>query len=338
MFVDASRLYCPTCARRLSDDAARLRQQLQLFAVVDPTVCSNCKLDNNSTEFPRTGGRPFCPACRDSLYDRPFPRWLRLSLLGLLALLAFALVHGRKYFRAGRSLYRGEKLLARHQAAAAVPLLESVVRIAPDCEKCILLLAKADFLSGNPQSAFDALKHNDGKFEDNALLAEMQTIAQRVSSAFQDVQEATTLAQANNSSEAAAKVRLAQKLYPEFPAWPGIIDEIDAGVAYERKNYDAFLSLSEKIQQANLSSSRDTAQVASALACKYAATNDPSYRVRAEAELAKARSLAVSPEDKKELEEYEPRILHRLNSRTVISKAEYDRRFRPNLSKQEPAQ
>src|ERR1700742_933484 len=97
MFVEGSRAYCPTCAHRLSEDAARNKQQIQLLAVLDPTVCYKCKADNNSTELPRMGGRPFCPTCRETLYHREFPRWLTLFLAAMFVLLAFALVHGEKY-------------------------------------------------------------------------------------------------------------------------------------------------------------------------------------------------------------------------------------------------
>jgi hypothetical protein len=57
------------------------------------------------------GGRPFCPACSQVITDWPYPKWLKLSLAALLVLLADALVSGRKYFHAGRTMYIGERLI-----------------------------------------------------------------------------------------------------------------------------------------------------------------------------------------------------------------------------------
>ena len=53
------------------------------------------------------------------------------------------------------------------------------------------------------------------------------------------------------------------------------------------------------------------------------------FRSQSEGMLDKARQLAQSDADAlKSLEEYSPRIQYRLDSRKIISKQEYDRRFR----------
>jgi hypothetical protein len=70
------------------------------------------------------------------------------------------------------------------------------------------------------------------------------------------------------------------------------------------------------------------AEVSSALAAKWAATGDAAYRSQAEEMLGKAQSLAVSDTDKTEYREYSERIRYRIESREIIDKPEYDRRFR----------
>ena len=70
------------------------------------------------------------------------------------------------------------------------------------------------------------------------------------------------------------------------------------------------------------------AELASALACKYAVTADVSFRDRAVQALEESRSLSKTPEEQKAFKEYSERINHRLTTREIIDKREYDRRFR----------
>ena len=67
----------------------------------------------------------------------------------------------------------------------------------------------------------------------------------------------------------------------------------------------------------------------SALACKYAVTGDANLRKQSEDMLKESQERAKStPEGVKWFEEYAERIHHRLQSREIIDKTEYDRRFR----------
>ena len=66
--------------------------------------------------------------------------------------------------------------------------------------------------------------------------------------------------------------------------------------------------------------------VASAIACKYAVSGDEKLKAEATDLLAKARAL---PHEEASFKEYEERILHRLNTREVIDRKEYNRRYRP---------
>jgi hypothetical protein len=54
--------------------------------------------------------------------------------------------------------------------------------------------------------------------------------------------------------------------------------EAEIGVAFEKKDYDRFVALAEQLQARNPANPIAAAQVASALACKYAVTGDENYR------------------------------------------------------------
>ena len=99
-----------------------------------------------------------------------------------------------------------------------------------------------------------------------------------------------------------------------------VVDHYDASVTFAKKDYDGFLAISEKswqIQQNAITA----AGVASALACKYAATGDISFRRRSEDIVAKARELAAKddPETLKQLADFDERNRYRLESRNIIT-------------------
>ena len=339
MFHDGQQAYCAACAHRLSAAAAENKQNLQLGQVLDPTICYKCKADNGSTDFSLVGGVPYCATCREALYNRAFPKWLTLTLAGMLLLLVYSYGHGARYFRAGRALYKGEKLIAQRKFAEAAPVLDAALQVAPDCEKCILLFAKAKILSGHPAPAFDRIRrHKNGNFGTNELASEVRNLVKRVKRASDKAQEVNKLVEQNRYAEAGKLAREAQQIYPEDPSWQRAILSLEIGDAFERKDYDTFLALAQKVFELEPGSSLAAAQVASALACKFAVTNDPAWRARAEEALEKARQLSVTPEGKNSFEEYQERILHRLNSRQIITKAEYDRRFRPQQAQEKPKQ
>lgn len=327
------RLLCEPCAN--SELQGAPKGSFRVARYVDPTVCSTCHTDYGSSELPLTGGLPFCPTCREALYNRTLPKWLNLSMAGLLALLALALFHGGKFFRAEKSLIRAERFVDRHQYAAALPLLKDVVANAPVCEKCILLLAKAELLTGDAESAFKVIgAHNGGVFQPSPLTNEMQGIATHVGEAFKKYQEGADLERKGQWEEAARKLREAANDYPEQPDLAYAAESSEETVAFEAKDYERFLALAEEHWSHGPQTSLRAGAVASALACRYVVTGDADMKSGSEEMLEKARALAkLSPNETKAFTEFEERILYRLKAREIIDTDEYNRRFRPQLAK-----
>ena len=116
--------------------------------------------------------------------------------------------------------------------------------------------------------------------------------------------------------------------YPELPSLAFAAEVYDAGAAFARKDYDTFVAIGKK-QWAEHPAPGTAASLASALACKYAVTGDGAYRQQSEEMLAKAQQMAQgNAEDRKGLDEYFPRIRYRLDHREIITRTEYDRRFK----------
>jgi hypothetical protein len=112
------------------------------------------------------------------------------------------------------------------------------------------------------------------------------------------------------------------------------IDELimnaKVGVAFDRGDYDQFLQLALEMEAKQKDNPVYAGQLASAYACKYAETKDGQYKTKSLAALDRSRTLLSSkPEYQAYYAEYEQRILHRLYTRDIISRSEFQKRY-PN--------
>jgi hypothetical protein len=229
-------------------------------------------------------------------------------------------------------MYVGERLVAKRQYAQALPHLQETLRIAPNSDKAVLLTAKAALLSGDVDSADKALQaHSGGHFEDanNADFREVESLWNRATGALNKAGQAAKLEEEDGKEvEAARLMHEAAAAYPELPGLATAAEYYDSGAAFARKDYDTFVAISRKEWKERPTAAM-AAGLASALACKYAVTGDASFRQESEEMLAKAQQLAQGDSEAlKNLEEYLPRIRYRLDTRQIITRKEYDRRFR----------
>jgi len=324
--------YCEPCVWKASREARENGLPAEYVSLTDNSVCARCGVHNDAAEFPLIGKHPMCPTCGPLVSDWPYPQWLKLALLGLLALLVVALLHGRKYFHAGRTMYIGERLVGEKHYAEALPFLKETLQVAPASDKAVLLAAKAALLSGDVESAQKALLgHNNGSFEDNtdSDVQEVDGLWKRALDAYDKAGQAAKLEEQDGQGvEAARLMHQAASLYPEAATLAVAADYYDEGAAFERKDYDGYLTMAERHWKLN-PIAETAGHMASALACKYAVTGEAAYRQRSEEMLAKSQRLAQGDsEQEKQFQEYAERIRYRLDKRDIITRNEYDRRFR----------
>jgi hypothetical protein len=321
-------IYCEPCANQRYDQIKAAGGVSDVLTATDPTICARCGLDNGNNELLKTAGLPLCMPCTQAVMERPFPTWLKASLVFLFALLFVALWHGRSYFKTGKLLVRGERLVDQQRYAEAIPYLQPAALSAPGCEKCILLLAKAQLLSGDVEGA-DKTLGNRQEFEKSELADEVAGIWDRVDQATKIADAATKLAEQKKDEEAAKKMREAAAIFPEMKSLSIAAEAYEGGAAFDRKDYAGFEKSAESVWKADPKSPDAAATLASALACQYAVSGDASYRQRAEQFLEQARVLAQSSsQDQQDYQEYAERIRYRLESREIIDRDEYNRRFR----------
>jgi len=323
---------------KASREAKEKGEPSEYVSLTDNSVCARCGVSSGETsEHPLVGKLPLCATCAPQVANWPYPVWLKASLAALMILLAFALMHGRKYFHAGRTMYIGERLVEESHYAEALPFLQETLRIAPQSDKAVLLTAKAALKSGDIESANQAFQgHSGGHFEDgnDSDFLEVKSIWDRAIAAAEKADKAEKLGrEEGHAAEAAQLMHEAATSYPEAPGLAAYAEYFDEGAAFERKDYDTFLSIAQKLWK-NHPDAQTSATVSSAFACKYAVTGEIAYRKQAEEMLRSAEQQTQgNAEAGKSYQEYAERIHYRLDTRQIIDKPEYDRKFRSGQSK-----
>ena len=329
MFSVNDMTVCEPCGDRLVVDAKAKKLKPRVLRIVDATICSRCKKDNGETDFRLIGGSPFCPSCGAALYAYPFPAWLKASFAGLLLLLGFALWHDGPYFAAGRQLIAARRDMDKSDYKSAVTHFAEILPLKPTEQDVILQAARAYLMTGDVAGAGQFLNLRE-KYEDNAEFKEVNAFWDRANQALVTMDSAQKLAEANRTGDATRLMTQASREYPEAVGLRVAVLIYKGGDAFERKDYDLFLSTSREALALMPDTPNILGSVASALACKYALTGDPAFRVEAESLLARAAALSRqgTAEQQAAYTEYAERIQHRLTSRIIIGRDEYNRRFR----------
>jgi tetratricopeptide (TPR) repeat protein len=258
----------------------------------------------------------------------PFWRQTWVWIAGGVALVA-ALLFVVRPLLASRELRTAERLIAAGQYGAAIDALDPVLARSPGSERAVLLKMKAEFLRGNWQGAGLLAQQNQGRTMKGELAGEVTAISQRVQAALEKTAQAKEVYQRGDMAKAQALMAEAANLYPESAEVQDQLASLQANVAFQSRDYAAFLALAEAGLARRPDSPVSVGTLASALSAQYAATGDPAYRTRALEALDRAKAMAErSPVARAYYEEYGDRVRHRLDTREIIDKAEYDRRFR----------
>jgi len=145
--------------------------------------------------------------------------------------------------------------------------------------------------------------------------------------AFADFFRGAELLQADKSAEA---IECLQKCQSRIPPEAGVAELIlhaTMGKCYDEQDYDGFLKAAQEVDKRSPGRPMTRAGVASAYACKYAVTGDDAFKQKSLEALGQAKQMPADPERAEALAKYENRIRHRLATREIIRRQEFDRRF-----------
>lgn len=246
---------------------------------VDPTICQRCGKDGHS-ENPVVGGFRVCRDCAGIMNNFPFPLWIRVSAVGLLALVVFSTAWNMRFIQGSRELKKSMAALNSGDWTTAEQLMYAAFDHVPESRD---LEALAAYFHGHA-----ALKNNDSK-------------------------------------EAVRFFKKADaRLPPELGTW-FLLRQAQISLAFDEKNYDAFLFFSKEVAEKYPDNIFVQGSVASAYACKYAVTGEPEFRLQAVQVLDHIATLPGA--DNPEWTAYHHRIHHRLETREIISREEFEQRF-----------
>jgi hypothetical protein len=276
-------LVCGACAEAIFENEKIPRDQVQ--RQIDPTICIGCGLDNGDTDLAMLGRLPVCPTCETLFKNRPFPGWIKTSLVAMVILVVSIFAWNSRFIRAYYELRCFASEMAAGDLQRGAPHFISASRLVPENAE---LQAYGAFYEGL------LLLGQDKSAE---ALKKLQSCVGRV----------------------AAETNIDE-----------LITDAKVGVAFDQGDYDQFLKLALEIEAKHKDDPVYAEQLASAYACKYAETQDEQYKTKSLAALDRSKTLVSSkPEYQAYYADYEQRILHRLHTREIISRNEFQKRY-PN--------
>lgn len=136
--------------------------------------------------------------------------------------------------------------------------------------------------------------------------------------------DALKLLNEERPKEALEKLQLTHGALPSAFSGYEVESSAQIAVAFDEKDYDRMVTLSEESVRRNRGATPAKMALASAMACKYAATGDESSKTKVEDLLSEVKGkLNNNPE----FTFFEQRMRHRLTTHEIIGPTEYKRRY-----------
>jgi hypothetical protein len=324
---------CEPCADQKVVAIQQSKGPLEVTRGIDPTICFKCSTDSGDQELPTVAGLHACASCRDLVMNFRYPAWLKAAAGVLVALLVLSLVHGRSYFVGGHAYYKGRKLLNGNQPGQAVPYFEEALKVGANSSEVAGYAAMAYLKSGHPDAAYKVVK--DVSFKKDAFYNSLEAEFGRVDQAAIKADEASKLYAEAKYTEAASRMHEAAKTYPAFTPFAIQSKLLDASVAFYAGDYPAMVELTEPLW-AEYHTYDAAVAVANAYACVFASTGEDAAREKAVEMMTTAKTLASTKEAQDDLREYEPRFNHRIETRKILTREQYNAMFRAEAKELQP--
>jgi len=164
----------------------------------------------------------------------------------------------------------------------------------------------------------------------------LDAASQKLSAAAQDVPEATGLAtlselyegmsllQQDKAVEAVLALRDVVKKDASNQTALQLLDFAEYSAAFDRQDWDVFLERAAAIAGRKPGSFDGAASLASAYACKYAASGNPEFRLRSLQELDNVKRSGA---DQARIADVVDRVEHRLATRQILSPAQFAKQY-----------
>jgi tetratricopeptide (TPR) repeat protein len=245
---------------------------------------------------------------------------------GIVGFLAFH-AYTSPLARARRVYEEGAAAMREGRFADAAAKFAQAGTIAPDPAPFTLARIEAELRSGDLGRLPLLLQEAATVPPAGPHAAAVKDLLDRGGKAWQELEAAGALSRQGKETEALARVERAAALYPESAGVRAWALGLKAGIAFDAKDYETHLALNREAFALEPAGAHWAAGVAGGLACRYATTGDEAARREALDMLAQAERLAQSggADDRAVVADAAERIRHRLETRRILTKAEYDR-------------
>jgi tetratricopeptide (TPR) repeat protein len=287
-YLVEGRTLCENCAK--ADFEARHGQGFtSVIRLSDDSLCVRCGTDLDGLEPKAFVDGIICVDCDASLRRRPFPIWLRVAAVFIGTMVIVAYVYNWRFVQAHLEVKRRDRAL-----------------VARDLDGALKYSARA-----------------------NQLLPEAAKVAEfdRQLRAVDSLRKAATLLGADGKEQEVVKLISESRVYlPDSYQKNAqmILLFAEQALAFDRKDYDQAVAKGEELVRLSPDDAAPFGSLASAQAAKYAVTGDETFKKAALASLEKCKA---APNPRADYPELVARINHRLETREIIKRAEYRKRF-----------
>lgn len=163
------------------DEAAEFEQQQEL----DPNKCAQCGA------VPEKGHLvPLCTQCRDKLSRHPVPYYIKAAFVVVIGILVYAFMQFPVSLNAGAAYERGKKAESLKDYKTAAENYSLAYKKYSKSDEIMTRLAVSLYNAGDYGASADIIDLLAGKKMDSKLVAELNTVIDRLNEIFDKIEKA----------------------------------------------------------------------------------------------------------------------------------------------------
>jgi hypothetical protein len=143
---------------------------------IETSICDACKSNVPDPAY----AFPLCQNCRDSLVNRPFPRWIKIVMILIVLLLLYSGFKFPLAFNAGLANQSAKKAEAMADYSNAILGYQKILALFPDSEEHKARLAVCYIKNGELRQAGDILKNINDKRLSQKVVQELNALIEEI--------------------------------------------------------------------------------------------------------------------------------------------------------------
>lgn len=140
--------------------------------IVEHPACGACQQNAPDPAY----AFPLCRSCREMLINRPFPKWIKIVMIIVGALLLYSAFRFPIAFNAGLAKRSAKKAERVSDFSSAISEYQKILALFPDSEEHKARLAVCYIKNGEIQQAADILKKIDDKKLSQNVVKELNAL------------------------------------------------------------------------------------------------------------------------------------------------------------------